>query len=353
MSKRIQKDPKVQELADRVAEKLDADVVHFNGPIWRPTDQHLISACSARCRRKNVLLMLVTTGGDPNAAYRIARCLQTKYGRFFLYVSGFCKSAGTLVALGAHELIMSDHGELGPLDVQMSKKDEIWETQSGLAVRDSMTALQDGALQAFEECFLHTKGKIGGTITLKTAYQIATKMTAGLFVPLYSQIDPLYIAEAFRAMSIAGLYGARLLSIGQNIDKSKLPRLISDYPSHGYVIDRNEASELFENVRGPERHEMRLEEMLGDRARWPDNVGSSRQQVFAFLSTELPMAKNDNSHEHQEGDKHATIGDAAGARRGDANEEACEQPKEFSERATVAKLDATQGTRRYRRRAKT
>ena len=40
-------------------------------------------------------------------------------------------------------------------------------------------------------------------------------------------------------MSIAGLYGARLLSIGQNIDKSKLPRLISDYPSHGYVIDRN------------------------------------------------------------------------------------------------------------------
>ena len=37
------------------------------------------------------------------------------------------------------------------------------------------------------------------------------------------------------------------------------------------------------------------------------------------------------AHEHQEGDKHAKIGDAAGARRGDANEEACEQPKEFSD----------------------
>lgn len=127
--------------------------------------------------------MLVTTGGDPDAAYRIARCLQTNYERFLLYVSDYCKSAGTIIALGAHELVMSDHGELGPLDVQMFKKDEIWERQSELTVMDALSALQDNALKAFEQFFLHTKGKIGGSITLRTASQIATEMTTGLLTP--------------------------------------------------------------------------------------------------------------------------------------------------------------------------
>ena len=142
-----------QQMADVVAEQLGADVLLFNGPIYRDQDKWLIDACIKRRRRENVLLILVTQGGDPDAAYRIAKCLQAKYDRFLLYVSGFCKSAGTLVAMGAHELIVSDHGELGPLDVQMSKKDELFETQSGLTVLDTLTALQDNAFKAFEKFF--------------------------------------------------------------------------------------------------------------------------------------------------------------------------------------------------------
>ena len=65
-----------------------------------------------------------------------------KVRSLFLYVSGYCKSAGTLVATGAHKLIMSDHGELGPLDVQMSKKDNFWKKESGLIVMNTLTALQ-------------------------------------------------------------------------------------------------------------------------------------------------------------------------------------------------------------------
>ena len=38
-----------------------------------------------------------------------------------------CKSAGTLLLIGATSLIISDRGELGPLDVQLSKPDEIFE----------------------------------------------------------------------------------------------------------------------------------------------------------------------------------------------------------------------------------
>ena len=124
--------PDFQKAADQLAEVRDTDVLFFNGPIERHLDQRVIEYCVRRRRRKTVTLMLVTDGGDPHAAYRIARCLQSKYSRFTAFIPGFCKSAGTIVALGAHELVMSDFGELGPLDVQLARKDELFEKQSGL-----------------------------------------------------------------------------------------------------------------------------------------------------------------------------------------------------------------------------
>jgi ClpP class serine protease len=96
-----------------------------------------------RKRRKNAILILVTEGGDPDAAYRIARCFQEHYELFTCIVPGYCKSAGTLITIGAHELVMTDGGELGPLDIQMSKKDELWESQSGLTVAAALNALHE------------------------------------------------------------------------------------------------------------------------------------------------------------------------------------------------------------------
>ena len=238
--------------------------------------------------------MLVTTGGDPDCAYRIARCLQAKYEEFILYVSGCCKSAGTLVAIGAHCLVVSDHGELGPLDVQMSKKDELWETQSGLTVMDTLTALQHKALFTFEKIFLSIKAKSGGAITLKTATEIATEMTTGLFTSLYGQVDPMHVGEAGRAMSIANYYGKRLLTESRNIDPDALEFIISQYPSHGFVIDRQEAGRLFQNVREPTSDETLLAEKLGELARWPnDNNLDAQGQYFKFLSTELTAAEGE------------------------------------------------------------
>lgn len=105
---------------------------------------------------KSLLLILFTGGGDPDSAFRIARYFQEKYERFTLYVTGYCKSAGTLLALGAHELIMSDHAELGPLDIQMAKKDELIEKQSGLTVMTALSSLDSRSFRAFEQFFLQT-----------------------------------------------------------------------------------------------------------------------------------------------------------------------------------------------------
>lgn len=309
----------ITQVADDIAKDLDADVVFFNGPIERPADRIFIDASIKRQRQTNVFLILVTSGGDADAAYRIARCLQEKYEKFTLYVSGYCKSAGTLVTTGAKELVFSDHGELGPLDVQMSKKDELWEWQSGLTVMDTLTALQDNAFEAFEDFFLKIKGGSGGSITLKTATEIATNMTSGLFAPLYSQIDPLHIGEAAREMSIARHYGQRLLRVSRNINSEALDHILSDYPSHGFVIDRYEAKSLFKNVREPKPNEVRLVELLGEKARWPNSRQfKSQENPFQFLSTE----KNDTVGESN----NAQYSKITSSRNREATEESGENP---------------------------
>ncbi len=85
-----------------------------------------------------MVLMLSTFGGDPDAAYRIARCLRRRYTRVSAMISGFCKSAGTLLLLGADDLVFTEHGELGPLDVQYWKQDELEEMGSGPGTNTSL-----------------------------------------------------------------------------------------------------------------------------------------------------------------------------------------------------------------------
>ena len=141
---------RAQQALRRIVLAQNTDVLIMNAPIERHRDRRLIAKCSQRQCRPNLLLLLVTEGGNPDVAYRIARCIQDRYENFTCLVSGFCKSAGTLVLLGANELAFSDHGEIGPLDIQMAKKDELWESESGLTVMTALTALHENAQQAFE-----------------------------------------------------------------------------------------------------------------------------------------------------------------------------------------------------------
>jgi len=97
----------------------------FNATMERGADRRFIKQCGKRKGRDNVLCIVVTNDGDADTAYRAARCLQSRYERVTVLVSGMCKSAGTLLALGAHDLVFSQYGELGPLDVQLMKADDL------------------------------------------------------------------------------------------------------------------------------------------------------------------------------------------------------------------------------------
>ena len=110
-------------IADRIADELNADILFFSGEITPRSWLDLVNVCRPRKRRPNVFLILVTPGGDPDAAFKIGRLLQSKYAKISVFITGWCKSAGTLVTLAAQELFMSDYGELGPLDIALIDAD--------------------------------------------------------------------------------------------------------------------------------------------------------------------------------------------------------------------------------------
>jgi len=303
----------VESLATKLANEFDTDVFLYNSPTTRQYDDEIVAACLERERRSKVLLILVSEGGDPDAAYRIARCFQDHYDKFTCLVPSYCKSAGTLITVGAHELVMTDFGELGPLDIQLVKKDELWETQSGLTVMSALDALKEKSFSTFEHYFMEIKKRSRDTVTFKTAAEIAIKLTAGLFSPIFQQIDPMHVGEASRAQAIAQHYGLRLAFCGKNISAENVDALISQYPAHGFVVDRTEAASLFNKVRKPNAAEEQLIKVLGDSA---SDILRETQTIRRFLSGEKRGVENvptngaaESSEESKSGEASADAGE--------------------------------------------
>lgn len=248
----------VRALADQgaaVSKKLDADILLFNGAVHDSDDLH--GMCTRRERRRNVLLVITTNGGSADCAYRIARCLQTRYSRFIAYIRRYCKSAGTLLITGSSELVMPDNAELGPLDVQVYKPDELGEMSSGLTLTQALGTLQERSFELWEHHFLLIRYRSGLQLSTKIASEIASNITSGLLSTVYAQIDPVRLGELERTTKIALEYGERLGS-NRNLKEDALERLITGYPSHGFVIDRREAEQFFRNVRAPSVEEEQL-----------------------------------------------------------------------------------------------
>ncbi len=201
-------------------------------------DKFIKTIRNKKDKKDNLSLILTTNGGDPDAGYRMVRAIKRYYKEFVLYVYGSCKSTGTLMAIGANKIVMSDFGEFGPLDIQLTKDDEL-KNMSGLNYVQSILSLNERLFQSFESNFLNLKKASSNTITTKTAGEISSRLAVGLISPISAQIDPIKLGEVLRAVTIAEKYGSRL---SDNTDA--ISKLITEYPSHGFVIDFEEAKTM-------------------------------------------------------------------------------------------------------------
>jgi len=291
-----------EQLIRRVSDHYQSDIVLYVGPIDRPYDDRFIARVAGFKRLDNVLLILTTNGGDPHAAYRMGRCLQASYqttgstvggpgqneakNKFRLFVDTRCKSAGTILAAGANILMFSDYGELGPIDVQIRKSDEVGERDSVLTPRHALEALQEGTLRHFANAFTQLRFAKELAFTTKLAADVARDMSVGLFNPIYAQVDPMRIGEYDRAMRIASEYAKRLGSA--NLKEGALERLVQGYPAHGFVIDKKEAAELFREVEEPHADLVQLGQVTRN---WP--TPSPEEPLLYYLTTPNLFQENE------------------------------------------------------------
>ena len=78
------------------------------------------------CAGDKIDLVLHTGGGDIDAAEKLIKLIQARVGadgHIRAIVPDYAKSAGTIMALGAHAILMSDSSELGAIDPQFWLKD--------------------------------------------------------------------------------------------------------------------------------------------------------------------------------------------------------------------------------------
>lgn len=314
-------------LVSLLSSNMQADLFLFSAAIANQTADLLIQAARKISKRQeNVVLILTTYGGDADAAFRIMRFLRRKYKKIILFVFGYCKSAGTLMALGADEIVMSDFGEFGPLDVQVFKSDELYRRESGLDIQQALDVIASQAFTMFQDYFIQLIESSQGVISTKTAADIANSMAVQLLAPITGQIDPLRLGEMNRVMQIAQDYGQRLSNDASNQDATEaIARLSSEYHAHGFVIDYTEAKQLFnQRIREPTETECLLEDLLFGVVRAPGD-----KNIVEWLGSITEEHQKEDKENEDNENQGASAGDTQGAIPGNngqdtENQESCE-----------------------------
>jgi len=249
-----------QKCFDEISDFRKADLFVFKAPIDNiSSDRSIEQVNELESRRENCILFLTTPGGYIDPAYKLARFLKDNYENFILFVFGWCKSAGTLVALSADAIIMTDSGELGPLDEQIRSEEKVGRGQdSVLNTVQSLELLSEQAPKMFVKCldgiikysYLENRFNQGfPIISVKVAESVAEDITKYLLGTISSQIDPQQFVASYRGAKITQEYAERL-NPGLK-ETGVIDHLLTGYPSHEFVIDRKEAELLFQYTDKP------------------------------------------------------------------------------------------------------
>jgi hypothetical protein len=197
-------------------------------------------------KSKQLKFYLTTDGGDPHIAFKISKLLQDLYQDGYIQVvMGRCKSAGTLIACGAKAIEYVKHkGELGPLDVQKISVSDLQAKQvSALNLFKTIEYISNESAKLFQKNFMVFKSMGLGT---KSASEVSCDIVKSIYEPICSQIEPNVIGEFARNLEISKHY---MQSLNKKYNNLKgMDKLIYGYPDHNFVIDCDEALDLFLNV---------------------------------------------------------------------------------------------------------
>jgi hypothetical protein len=195
--------------------------------------------------RKNqkVGLLIGSPGGDARSAYQTAMVFRKHCREVTAIVPGSAKSAATLLALSADEIVLGTDGELGPLDAQLFDPDRE-ELLSALDEFQALERLHAFALEAFDRSMLMLVSRTGKKTD--TLMPLVSRFVTDMVRPLFEKIDAVHYTQMARALKVAEDYAVRLLQPRYPVKEAQriARHLVEKYSEHGFVIDAKEAQSI-------------------------------------------------------------------------------------------------------------
>lgn len=142
-------------------------------------------------------VILHTPGGLALAALQIAFALNRHKGKVTVFVPHFAMSGGTLIALAADEIIMSEHAVLGPIDPQIEGLPaasiiKVVGEKPLSEIDDRTLMLADLGTKATEQLKRSARELLRQPLSDEAAQNLAEQMTSGRWTHDY----PITVGEA-------------------------------------------------------------------------------------------------------------------------------------------------------------
>lgn len=177
--------------------------------------------------------------------------LRRHCGGYLAVVPRYAKSAATILTLGANEILMNVHAELGPVDAQIYDPErQVEEHRPALDEVEALAQLGDFAVQMFLEIMpVLTKGSDLKTSSLMP---VASDFATRLVAPLFDKVDVARYAQVSRTLKVGEEYARRLLEKNYGPDAERIARFLTrKYPEHGFPIYSEELREIGLKVATP------------------------------------------------------------------------------------------------------
>ena len=186
-----------------------------------------------------ISLILYTCGGDTLAAWNIINLFREFCDELEIIVPNKCRSAGTLMALGANEIIMTKQATLGPIDPSIIR------AMSPIIPGTNPPQKLSLSVESVKGYFSLLKEEFGAK---------GEKAMADAYIKLAEQIHPVVLGDVYRTQKQIQMLAEKMLGFSHYSKKSIkkiVTFLCSDSGSHDYTINRTEAKNLGLRVESP------------------------------------------------------------------------------------------------------
>ena len=193
---------------------------------------------------EKVSLFLYTRGGDTSAARNIVNLIRMYGDKLQVIVPHKAHSSGTIISLGANEIVMTKQATLGPIDPSL---------HTALNPQTPANSPYPVSVEAVKGYLEFAKDELG--ITDQSSM-------ASIYNKLTDFVHPLVLGEVYRSKAQIQMMAEQLI-VNQVEDPEKTRKIIdflcSDSGSHDYTINRREAkNDLGLNVVKPTPNQYRL-----------------------------------------------------------------------------------------------